>query len=328
MDDNLSTLFETADQAVTIDDEDPFGDNNSIERMMHSLQITLIKSIVSTTRNKNVADVLDTLLEKIRDKCTTKEDLTKLTLLCNEFSKALVEADGRSFKTDVHKDCYDTIKGCSVLANDRSKTAPSVTSNVVLTSRIAPLDYEIKNAKLHNYYDLKSFFDRVNDLFNWFDETNYSKYIAPYFPLIQSSGTGKTLLMHQMKKLVNKDFAKDKNLKDAATKLKMEMEDTYCFMFCVEGPKTEVHSALNEIPKENDDAQIYEYMNKQIVVEKNIKRIILFFDEAQSLLHKEAMQFRWIRRWLRIKRDDNKQIVAVFSGTASSLSNYYPDVTG
>ena len=39
------------------------------------------------------------------------------------------------------------------------------------------------------------------------------------------------------------------------------------------------------------------------------------------------MQFRWIRRWLRIRRNDKKEIVAVFSGTASSLSNYYPDVT-
>ena len=104
-DDNLSTLIETAFQTGTIDGGDPFGDN-SVELMMQSLQSTLIKFIepTSTTSNvnANVLSALEKLLEKITKKCKTKEDLMKLSTLCDNFSTALGNEEWFSLKTAVH----------------------------------------------------------------------------------------------------------------------------------------------------------------------------------------------------------------------------------
>ncbi len=38
-------------------------------------------------------------------------------------------------------------------------------------------------------------------LFDWYDKNEYNKYIGPYFPMIQSSGMGKTRLFMELKKL-------------------------------------------------------------------------------------------------------------------------------
>ncbi len=45
------------------------------------------------------------------------------------------------------------------------------------------------------------------DLFDWYIKVK--RYIAPYFPLIQSSGMGKTKLMIELRKYVNQNLAPD-----------------------------------------------------------------------------------------------------------------------
>jgi hypothetical protein len=56
-------------------------------------------------------------------------------------------------------------------------------------------------------------------------------------------------------------------------------------------------------------------------------RVVFMFDEAQHLLKNDGYFFRIIRLWLRNKVPDGYQIVAVFSGTSSSLLNFFADVS-
>jgi len=57
-------------------------------------------------------------------------------------------------------------------------------------------------------------------------------------------------------------------------------------------------------------------------------RLVILFDEAQILFKKyfgfDAFLFQCIRLWLRQVRK-GFQFIAVFSGTASTLSNFFPD---
>jgi hypothetical protein len=61
-------------------------------------------------------------------------------------------------------------------------------------------DFQIKESPLSHTYDLMALKHRVMDLFQWYDKDEIrNKYLAPYFPLIQSSGLGKTKLLYELK---------------------------------------------------------------------------------------------------------------------------------
>jgi hypothetical protein len=64
-----------------------------------------------------------------------------------------------------------------------------------VTGITAGLDEGLK----HNI-DVDAFSNRVEDLFKWYDDGKSSQYMAPYFPVIQSSGTGKTRLFKEFRK--------------------------------------------------------------------------------------------------------------------------------
>jgi hypothetical protein len=70
------------------------------------------------------------------------------------------------------------------------------------TARIAPLDYGINDTTYVYSYDFKHLEKRVEELFLWFS-SGYKTFIAPYFPIVQSSGSGKTLLLHRLRNAIN-----------------------------------------------------------------------------------------------------------------------------
>jgi hypothetical protein len=68
------------------------------------------------------------------------------------------------------------------------------------STRIADIEHEISSekTKMTFKFDLENF-ERVNSIFNWYIEGEKA-FIAPYFPVIQSSGMGKTKLLYEYKK--------------------------------------------------------------------------------------------------------------------------------
>lgn len=85
--------------------------------------------------------------------------------------------------------------------------------------RVASVDFDIKSSKMLDTGDLENFLRAINSLFEWFDGKK-EEYFAPYLPLVQSSGTGKTKLLHE----ANMAYLDDKD------------DSTSCMMFlCQKG---------------------------------------------------------------------------------------------
>jgi hypothetical protein len=65
----------------------------------------------------------------------------------------------------------------------------------------------------------------------------------------------------------------------------------------------------------------------EIVFNKNPgkSKIVVLLDEAQALLENEALSFRRILWWLRVKR--REEVVAIFTGTTTEISQYYRDTS-
>jgi hypothetical protein len=70
-------------------------------------------------------------------------------------------------------------------------------------TRLVPVDYEISDSKLSHDADLKALLERVDETFAWYNPGPRT-YVAPYFPMIQSSGMGKTKLLHELREVLNK----------------------------------------------------------------------------------------------------------------------------
>jgi len=66
--------------------------------------------------------------------------------------------------------------------------------------RVADVDYQL-GMQLQHSFDLKKLSEKIDKLFAWHtDENVREQYLAPYFPVVQSSGMGKTKLLFEYKK--------------------------------------------------------------------------------------------------------------------------------
>jgi hypothetical protein len=149
----------------------------------------------------------------------------------------------------------------------------------------------------------------VNQLFEWHSRpSDRMKYMAPYFPVVQSSGMGKTKLLFELCKLLRSDKTCSCNMIlccDATIKVNAEVFDTK-FNVLKNKNLENIRKTLNDLVHNNTS----EYL-------------LLVFDEAHHLLANDGFCFRSIRWWLREIR--NKNIVAIFTGTNSQLVNYYAE---
>lgn len=188
------------------------------------------------------------------------------------------------------------------------------------SGRVADLDFDIQESTLMHTYDLRQFMAKVDELFTWHDHGSeaHMTYMAPYFPLVQSSGTGKTKLLYEAKMEYSKvSTGSDKNalLTNCLLINCMQQGQNSAIFTRLELPKLSTNEPTNK-----DRDNFYDILDKFLLELKG--RVALFFDESQFLLqtHK-AWYFRVIRGWLRIKRPQD--VVAVFAGTTSALANYY-----
>ena len=189
-------------------------------------------------------------------------------------------------------------------------------------ARVAAIDYDIRGSKMIYTRDLIAFTERVKGLFNWRKtESERREYMAPYFPLIQSSGTGKTKLMYEYK---NSTFASDN---DCHVEL----------ILCQDGKYTQLETSDPIFSKTLDIGEIgmtvkgreelWRRLNEAVTKAHKMKKkkVVLLFDESQHLTRKEdGWHFRSIRWWLRQTNSD-VNVVCVFAGTTTKLANFYQE---
>jgi hypothetical protein len=96
---------------------------------------------------------------------------------------------------------------------------------------------------------LEALRQRVDDTFNWYNTLpkELPKHMAPYFPVIQSSGMGKTKLLYELRKELN------------------ENSDTHCHL-CLPG-KVETSPGFDK-PKENVDGVYSSVLDLDKIVEQ------------------------------------------------------------
>ena len=188
--------------------------------------------------------------------------------------------------------------------------------------RVAVIDYEIESSTLSYKRDFNAFKNRVESLFDWRTNAASGKdtYMAPYFPLIQSSGTGKTKLMFEYKQ----EMLGNDNIHCAL----ILCHDGNCTNMT--GEKESIFTDYLDVSKysANDEGrtQLGKLLNDLVETKKKkVKNVVLLFDESQHLIRtSDGWHFRMIRWWLR--RPERKiSVVCVFAGTNTSLANYYDE---
>jgi hypothetical protein len=162
---------------------------------------------------------------------------------------------------------------------------------------------------LKSKFNLTAFQERVLDLFDWYDQRQSHFYMAPYFPMIQSSGTGKTRLLMALRDAARND-PNDGSF-DCKTILCLpKAEQVY--------NRRKYYDETLHLPLGNRDIE----STLTSLSRKSTKsKLVLLFDEAHRLLDDDAKAFRCIRWWLRAVRD--RQVVAVFAGTSFQLAHVY-----
>jgi hypothetical protein len=155
--------------------------------------------------------------------------------------------------------------------------------------------------------------------------------MAPYFPLVQSSGSGKTkLLFAAHQSFGSQPSPQYKSFLVLCTPVTLPTRPSIythtltlpVSSLTLQEQREKLYRVLDDIIKPSQRDDIIEPSQREL--ERELKYII-FFDEAQFLLmDNDAFLFRCVRWWLRMERGD-KKVVAVFTGTTSGLGNYYKD---
>jgi hypothetical protein len=239
------------------------------------------------------------------------DDRICLEILKGRLDEALTTVDTSDMKKLV------AITNVNAVVIDRMKrTAPPSERAPKVLGRLERVDFDIMEQPLIHEFDLDRFKNQVLDLFDWYKDTNEVKRcIAPYFPLIQSSGMGKTKLMFELRKYVNQNLAPDVCCKTVLC----EREPSKGKKFGEDA----VYSANLVPPLGPEDylKDIYLRLDN-IVSDISATNVILLFDESQILLDRDGFDFRCVRWWLKLQRK-TRQIVAVFAGTTTRLANIY-----
>jgi hypothetical protein len=252
-------------------------------------------------------------LNKIEQKLKHCETIEQLEILQRELEQALETIATASGAMAKVADTF--IRYCLVdLLKQKEALIPD-------NPRIVDVDYEIENSKLKSNFELVEFGTRVDGLFEWYgpqQEKVRKTFLSPCFPVVQSSGMGKTKLLYEYKKAV-----KDK---------------TTCVLIrCLNHLPTSDSGSENAVfdedlvpPLLDDRDRRTKMLRKlnEILDTVNPGRVVFMFDEAQHLLQGSGVFFRMIRWWIRDDVPDDYQMVAVFSGTSSSLLNFFAEIPG
>ncbi len=230
-----------------------------------------------------------------------------------------VDADNNKMEYGKEREARSRALGAVQRDMERLKEEQAKANEDVI-GRVAGITVGL-DENLKHRIDLHAFSSRVDGLFQWHnDKKERSEYMAPYFTVIQSSGTGKTRLFKEFRN--NTSAKTDYDCKTVLCSFQDGIPDpgsdrffdAFLFLQQSDG-NPDKHREIKKIIAE----ALY------LLVKNSTKdKLVLLFDEAQSLVGLDGFGFRRVRWWLRQKRE--KQIVAVFAGTTSKLANIYEDV--
>ena len=115
--------------------------------------------------------------------------------------------------------------------------------------------------------------NQIDKLYRWYENEEHQQYIAPYFPLIQSSGMGKTKLLYE-----------------ACLEYRNPARATRAFLLdcSAESSKTVGNLQILALTLKVTVSlkSIHDFLNG-LISNVEEKKIVLFFDEAQHLIHDE-----------------------------------------
>jgi hypothetical protein len=219
------------------------------------------------------------------------------------------------------EDLYGWLKTSGGVEHDvirlekKQKRANNERSN---NERVAEVTAGLKETLKHDI-DLIALEGRVDGLFKWHDEENESsEYMAPYFPVIQSSGTGKTRLLIALREASRNNHATGG----------YECRTVLCRK---EGSK--IDAGLGDFFDRTiqitsaDGADTWGIITNELnsLLQKasmtSCNKLVLLFDEANNWLDDDGNALRCVSWWLRMVRDE--KVVAVFAGTTPNLANSY-----
>ncbi|CAJ1955060.1 unnamed protein product [Cylindrotheca closterium] len=162
--------------------------------------------------------------------------------------------------------------------------------------RVASIEFDINASKMVYKRDLTAFVDEVKNLFDWLEKGS-KVYMAPCFPLLQSSGAGKTKLLHKSRCSMAKNDP-DVHMKLICTNGKsppeMSSQNGSIFSKTLDVSQFQVD--------EEGQKKLWEKMVALVKTEKEKKKKVVFlFDESQHLTSScDGWHFRCIRWWLRL----------------------------
>jgi hypothetical protein len=201
---------------------------------------------------------------------------------------------------------------------ERMNALPPVKAEMY-SMRIAPVDYAISSTPLKFGHDLACLSGYIQQLFDewhssdsWYREQARKQYMAPYFPIVQSSGMGKTKLLYEYKQR-SKDTAC--RLIRCVNVLKSNEKETDTFDSLLAPPEDVDHGARK---------WLFAWMDQELeTVPDGTRKVVFMFDEAQHLMINDGYPFRVIRWWIRDMIPPQYEVVAVFSSTSSRLTNFF-----
>jgi hypothetical protein len=231
------------------------------------------------------------------------------------------------------------------------------------TGRLIGIDFRVVEQSLKHSFDLKRFLGRVQELFGWWETKK--DYMAPYFPLVQSSGMGKTKLLHEAHQSFVNDSPSSNETKDGSThtkkKAKINDDDddddmpiiekvSSAFILCRQKSHTpqndmpNIYTEMLQVPQAASQGtrdQICEQLNQLLgklqeqptattatspTTERVVtKRKVVFFVDEAQHLLSNDAFGFRCVRWWLRTNRRDAKVAAVFAGTSSGLANFYRD---
>ena len=175
--------------------------------------------------------------------------------------------------------------------------------------------FEIAGREMHHKTDLNLLLARIDELFDWHDnDALKAKYMAPYLSIIQSYGMGKTKLVYECKQ----------HLRSQGNGCELIMCEDWKEAFRdVVFDDTRSLTVLDKkgCPDWEKTKQfVIDTLDQILAKKRRRKKLLIVFDEAQTLFSGHGWKMRCIRAWLCLKHPYDVKVAAIFCGRTTLLA--------